>query len=451
MRSTPFRYAFSLAAALAVALPATLDAESEARQRRFPDIVLVTIDTLRFDRLSHHGYPLETTPHLDALLAGGVDFSEARVVEPLTAPSMTSILTSLHPHEHGATRNGLRMRPGLPSMARALSQRGYVTGAFIGNWTLRDKLSGLAEHFDHYEEVVSRKRWFGMFNDEATAADLNEFALDWFEVQAEAERRFPVFLWVHYVEPHAPYRLHEDHARRMGIEGNTSSERYDTEVAFVDEATGSLLDGVWNASPREDVLVVFASDHGESLGEHSYWGHGRHLYESNLKVPMGLYWPGQLAPQRIETSASSLDLAPTLLGLVGLPVPNAFRGFDWSPVLRGEATPPTERTTYHQAHKGAVQSQSRSEAARRKGLLEVARVSSGSKEVWSEKSSERRAFDLGRDPTELRNLANGAPVSSDLEEWLARVHAGLQASDELPPPSLDPEDLEQLRALGYID
>ncbi|MEM9554820.1 MAG: sulfatase [Acidobacteriota bacterium] len=420
--------------------------------RRFPDIVLLSVDTLRYDRLSLHGYARPTSPAIDALLGAGVRFDQARVVEPLTAPSMASILTSLHPHEHGASRNGLGVRPGLPSLPRMLAARGYRTGAFVGNWTLRDEMVRLGDHFDDYSEVFSRKRWLGLFYSEATADDLNREALEWAREHIGAERRWPFFLWVHYVEPHEPYRYWDDLAPRLGrLDPQDDSDRYDTEVAFVDRAIGSLLSDLQTLVPRDELLVIFVSDHGESLGEHDYWGHGRNLFDPGLRVPMGLTWHGRLRPAVLDTPASSLDLTPTILGLLGLDVPDALRGHDWSPMLRGEAAAPADRVTWHQAHKGAVQRRG-NERARRQGLLAVARVGGDEKVVLDLRDQTLRRFELGDDPGELRGQSAANTEAEDaLQTWLEAVQRGLAASDELPPPSLDEEDLEQLRALGYID
>ncbi|NJL27021.1 MAG: sulfatase [Thermoanaerobaculia bacterium] len=294
-----------------------------AADRRPPNVVLLVVDTLRFDHLSSLGYPAPITPTLDRLLGGGVVFTQARVPEPLTAPSMVSMLTSLYPHEHGATRNGLAMRPNLPSLTSLLARRGYRTAAFVGNWTLRDKLTGLAEHFEDYREVLTRRRWFGIRTREATAQDLNEEALGWVEDHVAANPSQPFFLWIHYVEPHAPYRLHGKQAARLGLSSAGSvanADRYATEVAFVDDAIGDLLARLDELSPAAQTLFVFLSDHGESLGEHGEWGHGRDLYENCLHVPMGLAWAGHLAPRRIEAAASTLDLTPTVLGLLGSPL-----------------------------------------------------------------------------------------------------------------------------------
>jgi arylsulfatase A-like enzyme len=416
---------------------------------KHPDIVIVTVDTLRVDHVSYYGYRRPTTPHIDALLEMGVRFTQARVPEPLTAPSMTSMVTSLYPHEHGATRNGLAMRQGLPSFVAILRHHGYETAAFVGNWTLKDKLSGLAEHFVSFSEVFTRKRWFGLFFAEATAEDLTTDALAWIAEHRKRSRR-PYLVWVHYVEPHAPYRFREEHAAALSIVGGqtTKSDRYDTEIAFVDHSIGKLLAGI-EATPRP-TLIHFASDHGESLGDHDYWGHGRHLYDATLHIPMGFAWPGEIKPQTIDAPASLLDLGPTTLGLLGLRPPTAFRGYDWTPVLSGESSPPDERITHHQAHKGAVQGDGKN--ARRQGLLEVGRIAGLEKQILRVKSDKLRIFDLSGDPRELKDLAGtGSQPTTELAAWLQQVREGLAASDELPPPTLDPESIEQLRALGYID
>ncbi len=420
-----------------------------------PDILLLSVDTLRADRLGAYGYTRATSPRIDALLAEGVRFDEARTIEPLTAPALASLLTSLYPHDHAATRNGMRMRADLPSLPRVLARRGYRTAAFVGNWTLRDKLSGMGEHFEIWEEVLERHRWFGLVRGEATAEDLNAPALEWLDAQlAEPERR-PFFIWVHYVEPHAPYLMQEEFAAQVGLAGEGGrgpSQRYDTEVAYVDHHIGRLLDEVRGRVDAENLLVVFVSDHGEALGEHGDWGHGRTLYEEGLRIPMGLAWPRRIAPQALAAPSTLLDLAPTLLGLVELPVPPTFEGFDWSGVLAA-GQPPPARASYYQAHKGAVLDRDAPDRVRASGLLEVGLLAAGRKEVLRVGGGRRRSlFDLAGDGREVSSLVEAAsPPSAELAAWLAQVQEGLARADELPPASLDEEDLAALRALGYLD
>lgn len=430
---------------------------AERTAQRFPNVLIVTIDTLRADRLSSYGYRRPTSPNLDRLLASGARFEQARTVEPLTNPALCSMFTSLYPHEHGATRNGLRMRSGLPSVASVLNRRGYRSAAFVGNWTLRNGISGLGDHFEVYDEVLSRKRWFGVFKGEATAEDLTGSALAWLEEHRSDHRR-PFLLWVHYVEPHAPYRLQESFAARLGVGSGKKGEvprpdRYDTEVAFADYHVGRLLAAIGaNPELKANTLIVFAADHGESLGEHAYWGHGRNLFEPTLRIPMGVAWPGRIRPAVIEEPALNLDVAPTVLGLVGLPVPAGFRGLDWAPVLQGAGAPPRDRMMWFQAHKGAVLSAQEVASARRKGLLEVALLTGGRKEIFRMGESRHWIFDLGADPFEVRGLAGkGSRPSDPLKTWLASVQHGLAVSDRLLPAELDPENAAKLRALGYAE
>lgn len=418
-----------------------------------PSVLVVSVDTLRADRLGSYGYGRNTTPRIDALLGSGVRFSRARTPEPLTAPALATMLTSLDPHEHAATRNGLRMRAEILSFPKIFKRRGYDTAAFVGNWTLRDKVSGLGEHFETYSEILDKARWFGLFRSEATAADLAQRALDWLQHRHDSGRQQPFVLWVHFVEPHAPYVLQRDFESQVG--GGASSDRsyrYDTEIAFVDHHVGQLLDGVGELVPDTELITVFVSDHGESLGEHGYWGHGRHLYDATLRVPMGVAWPGQIEPAVVDAPALITDIGPTLLSLAGLPVPEFYAGYDWSGVLRGGTAVPFGRVTYYQAHKGAVQRRDAPQRVRQQGLLEVGRIEGDEKEVLRVTNDRRWVFDLGADPAERRSgvpLATGP--SADLEAWRQRVLAGLIRSDELPPPALDDADLEALRDLGYID
>ncbi|HKY33048.1 MAG TPA: sulfatase [Candidatus Polarisedimenticolia bacterium] len=417
-----------------------------------PDILIVTVDTLRADHLSIYGDPRPITPNLDRLLARGMRFKQARTLEPLTSPSMVSLFTSLHPHEHGSTRNGLRMRPGLASLSGELARAGYVRAAFVSNWTLRRKLCGLGDHFDQYQEVLTEKRWFGMVRSESAAPDVTRHALAWLDGHRAAGGREPVLLWVHYSDPHAPYDFHPEHAEALGIDGGRKPgprDRYATEVAFTDAAIGVLLDELGRRGLRDNLLVVFAADHGESLGEHDYWGHGANLLDKGLRIPMGIAWPGRVPAMAVSQPALISDIAPTVLGLLGRPSPRSFKGYDWSQVARG-APAPASRVTFHQVHRGAVMKRHRSEQARRSGLLEVAAVHRGRKEILS-LAGGVLAFDLRADPSELSPDAEWTGPSKGLQAWLRTIQTALDAQVQTAGEELDEEDLERLKALGYVD
>lgn len=442
-----------LSVLLLLVAPSVSAAEAPAER---PNILLLCVDTLRSDRLSIYGYERPTSPVIDALLRQGVRFLDARTVEPLTGPASASLITSRFPHEHGATRNGLKMRPGMPSLPKLLAARGYATAAFVGNWSLKDRLTGLAEHFDLYREVFSRKRWFGLFNSEATGEDLTAEVVDWVAEHRREQPGRPYFVWVQYVEPHAPYRHWEEHGAQLGIDsatGVSKSDRYDTEVAFVDRQLGDLLDALFGGTRvPDDTIVLFTSDHGESLGDHDYWGHGNFLYDNSLRIPMGVVWAGRVgAGEVISAPALIIDLVPTVLGLIGLPSSESFLGFDWSTVLVDGAAAP-QRATYFQAHRGTVQMDHTSVEARVDGLLEIGRVVGNRKEVLDLRHGTVRIYDLGRDPGELIDLSSpGAAPSEELLIWRQEVEEGLRGSSDFPPPDLDAESLQRLRALGYLD
>jgi arylsulfatase A-like enzyme len=416
-------------------------------------VAIITVDALRADRLSCYGYGRPTSPAIDDLLRGGVRFDAARADEPLTSPSMCSMITGIEPQEHAATRNGLRMREGLDSLPKVLAAHGWTTAAFVSNWTLKDNLTRLGEHFDYYGEVFTRRRWFGLLNSEATAEDVTDEALGWVSNHTSSPSAPPLFLWVHFVEPHAPYRFHSEYAARLGITDKDPkrSDRYDTEVAAADAAVGRLLRGLETHFAPDEMIVVFAADHGESLGEHDYWGHGRYLYEPSLRVPLGIRWKGTVEQRVIERQATILDIAPTILGLLGIEAPSEFAGLSWAAAAEGGELP-SERTLCYQAHKGAVHGEHDDERARSKGLLSVGIVSGDRKEILQIKNGEHLLFDLATDPAELVSLVPADAQPSDpLLECLGRVSEGLGALDRLTTKKLDDETVEQLRVLGYIE
>ena len=428
-----------------------LAAPASAAQR-LPNILLVSVDTLRADRMSAYGYERPTSPFLDSLMADGVRFADARTIEPLTAPALTSMLTGLDPHEHGATRNGVGMRSSLPSLPKLLKRRGYLTTAVVANWTLRDKLSGLGEHFDNYIEVLEEKRWL-FWAAESSADDVNDRAGDWLAGYAKDQSR-PFFLWAHYVEPHGPYEHWPQFADRLGTgDSRSRSDRYDMEVAYVDDRIGRMIGDLQQLDLARELLVVFVADHGESLGEHGYWGHGRHVYDATLEIPMAITWPGRIVPGVVEQPALNTDLPATILGLLDIDSGGLIAGWDWSSVLSGDSEPSApDRVTWFQSHRGAVKNDENREKVRQNGLLEVARIEGGKKEMVRVTSGVRRVFDLAADPDEESSLvASESAISEELSGWLQEVRAGLQRSDELPPPSLEDKDLEQLEALGYLN
>jgi len=420
-----------------------------------PSIVVITVDALRADRLGSYGYTRPTSPNIDRLIMQGLRFERAWTPEPLTGPAMCSMVTGLEPHIHAATRNGLRMQPGLNSLPKILAEKGWETAAFVGTWTLKNNLTLLGEHFQTYGERLERRRWFGILNSEATCEDVTDDALDWLGEDRKKGPEKPFFLWVHYIEPHAPYRFHEEYAERIGVNDDqlTKKDRYDTEIAAVDESIARLLAGVRQAVDEKDLLVVFTSDHGESLGEHNYWGHGRYLYEPSLRIPLGIVWKGVIPPGTARSQATLLDLMPTLLELVGIEIPPNLPGASWAASLRG-AGEVDERVGCYQAHRGAVHGDSArdSDKKRSKGLLWVGVIHNDRKEMIKVSRQLIQIYDIAADPGELTTLASvDARPTDSLAACLGRISEGLGSLDKLAVQKLDDETVEQLKALGYLE
>ncbi len=419
-----------------------------------PSVLVITVDALRADRLGSYGYGKPTSPNIDRLVADGLQFHRAWTPEPLTGPAMCSMITGLQPQQHAATRNGLRMKPGLDSLPKILARRGWRTAAFVGTWTLKDNLTLLGEHFETYGERLRRRRWFGILNSEATGEDITNDALDWLSENSEEDPARPFFLWVHYIEPHAPYRFHEKYAERLGINDDRLSrrDRYDTEIAAVDDAIGRLLVGIKGLGRDDNLVIVFTADHGESLGEHDYWGHGRYLYEPSLRIPLGISWKGRIPARSVSSQATLLDLAPTLLELSGVEVQDELPGRSWAATARGGG-PLAERRVCYQAHRGAVHGGTHdNEQKRSKGLLWIGVIEGHRKELVQVNRQYLQTFDLESDPGELVNLAaTDSRPSQQLLACFAEISSGLGALDRLATQKLDDETVDQLKALGYLE
>jgi len=415
---------------------------------RLPNVLIVTVDTLRADRLGAYGYTRNTSPTLDKLMREGVRFTQARTVEPLTGPALCSMLTSRYPHEHGASRNGLRMRSGMASLPKALQAHGYRTSAFVGNWTLRDKLSGLAEHFEYYEEILSHRRWFGLVKGEATAEDLNDAFAVWLADHTTRHNDRPFMAWIHYVEPHAPYRNQMDFHRQLGFKRGQNmgqKERYDTEIAAVDAAIGELLRIVGKKIDLDDTLIVFASDHGEELWDHAGFGHGHSVFDELLRVPLIVSGPG-IAQQIVSRAVSTIDLLPTIADWTGLARDPEWRGSSWADALRRGRFDGPETPIFSQAT-GVLPPPP-------EPLQSV--VLGKYKLIRGMESGQVRLYDHSRDPGELHDRSRSQPqtvaqLQAALDRWSGSFPVTFDtfgAEGNMPEP--DPEMIENLKALGYL-
>ncbi|HZP48171.1 MAG TPA: sulfatase-like hydrolase/transferase [Vicinamibacterales bacterium] len=288
------------------------------------NVLLVTIDTLRLDRVGAFGSTRGLTPTLDRLASSGLRVTRAYASAPLTLPSHTSILTAVPPPVHGVRANGLfRLGPQLPTLATVLKSAGYRTGAFVGAFVL-DARFGLTRGFDvyddHYGEKHEGDRTEGA---ERRAEEVTRPALAWITSQGAAAppaaaSRQPWFAWIHLYDPHEPYDAPEP--------WRSQHEPYDAEVAYTDATIGRLIDNLKAAGQLDSTLVLVCADHGESLGEHGERTHGSFVYDATMRVPWIVWSASGAIAGRIDDLVQLIDVAPTALDLVGVASPREFEG-----------------------------------------------------------------------------------------------------------------------------
>jgi arylsulfatase A-like enzyme len=404
-------------AALAAGCAAQGPAGARAGGARTP-VVLVTIDTLRADRLPAYGYAGVETPAVDALRRDAVLFENAYTHCPLTLPAHASLLTGLLPPEHGVRNNvGYRLDPRRDAtLAALLKARGYATGAAVSAYVLR-RGTGLEDGFDFYSEVASAAGASAAGELQRPGTETVQAALDWLSgVQGR-----PFFLFVHLYEPHAPYEPPEPLRARHGA-------TYDGEVAAADAALGQLIEGLRAAARYDEALVILASDHGEGLGEHGEQEHGILLYRETLRVPLIVKLPHARRAGATASGAVGLrDVLPSVAALLGFAPPERARGVDL--LASGSGAGQYGETYYPRIHLGW--SELRSWVDGRFHYIAAPRP---------------ELYELPRDPAERNDLA-GASTDTvrDMRTALERTEARFA-----PPEAATSEERERLASLGYL-
>jgi len=390
-------------------------------------VLLVSIDTLRADHVGVYGAVGAETPRLDALAARGTRFDTAISPAPLTLPSHVSLLTGLDPPHHGVRHNGVyRLEARIETLAERFRAAGYATGAVTGAVVLARRY-GLDQGFESYDDGTSSRRSGAGGFLERPAAEVTDRALDWL---AAAPR--PFFLWVHYYDPHHDYRPPPPFAERF------QSSPYDGEIAYVDEQLGRLLDGLDRGGSHREKLILVTSDHGESLGEHGESTHAYTLYDAVLRVPLILAGPEVPQGRVVESLVRTVDVAPTLLALAGLPPLAEADGVPMTAYLV-EGPPPPERLAYAETLATRIdQGWSPLFAARSERYLFV-------------RAPRPELYEVSVDPAQLENLLESDPdrVRSATERLARALEQKMAQSEEQPPIAIGGASLEQLRALGY--
>jgi arylsulfatase A-like enzyme len=437
----------------AVVFPASYrDVSRPPAVRPLPTIILVTIDTLRADHVGVYSSTAPTTPALNRLALQGVRFKTAIAQVPTTTPSHISIFTSTYPFTHGA-KNGLRMRANLETLPLSLRRVGYYTAAFVSAYTTKGNVTGLGDSFDEYHDSLNP--WFqvpaisGMkqlcfyrildrlAGNQITASVVNKRLAAWLS----AETPTPLFVWVHYFDPHM-YDPPDAYRRKYQAYGmttiNDSKALYKGEVEFCDHRIGEMLELFRAKGKLNDAIVVVSADHGEAFLEphpHPDIGHGSRLYDAALKVPLIWWSPNRFAGGRVvDNQVESIDIAPTILDVLGAPIPRSFRGRSFRPLLLGTEVPWDEEAF------------SQTVAFNVPALFSLR--SRDMKVIRHAYSSEVEVFNLRDDPGETRNVAS--ENSEELERLQARLRAILTSMPQESSYGYDNETIQRLRSLGYL-
>lgn len=399
-----------------------------------PNVLLVTIDTCRADRLGSYGFTLARTPNLDRLAREGVRCENAAAVAPITLPSHTSILTGLLPPAHGVRDNGTYgLGAGAVTLAERLKSAGWTTRAFVSALVLNRRY-GLDQGFDSYDDDLWAEDAAKLFMiRDRPARKTADRLLTWLQGWDEDGRKEPFFAWVHFFDPHQPYAP-EPQDRPI------SPTLYDAEITGVDRAVGRILDRLRADSLLDDTIVVVTADHGESLGEHGEKTHAVFVYDATIRVPLFFRYP-RLLPQGVvyEGAVSGVDLVPTLLAALGLPGGETTEGLNLLPALRGKESPPV-RSQYCESLLSEVGF----------GMAPLHAIRSGGLKYIRAPRAE--LYDLKADPKELVNLFDkdrrrAALLDDALVEALDASARRAVTADRSP---MSKETMEALRSLGYL-
>ena len=410
-------------AALALLLAACKGERSLPAASADTPVFIISIDTLRSDRLPMYGYKGVETPHLDALREDGVLYEHAYAHTPLTLPSHSSLLTGLLPADHGMRDNiGFQLQKSTPTIAEALKAKGYATGAAISAFVLRRE-TGLNRGFDLYDDdvqaITGKARLIG--NMQRDGSETAKVAKEWI-----AQQKQPVFFFFHIYEPHTPYTPPEPYKSRY-------KHPYDGEVARADEIVGDFLQSLKDQGLYDKSLIVVLSDHGEGLNDHGEEEHGMFLYRETIQVPLVVKLPGQkFAGDTVSAPVQLIDVVPTIIERTGVTMAGNFAGKSLTAFLDGKSS--DRRSIYSESyyprfHYGWADQHSLIDARRHY--------------IHSPKPE---LFDLESDFAETKNILN-----DDRRGFFAMKAALTPLIREASAPTtIDPEEAAKLAALGYL-
>lgn len=408
----------------------------------YPNILLLTVDTLRANHLSCYGYEYPTSPNIDRLAEKGLVFDNCITEVPLTCPSFSAIFTSKFPRTIGVTRNGLGISKDDTTITELIREKGYFTFCVQSNWTLKAKLSGLNKGFDIYDDNFHNKRW-GIFSSERLADEVTKKSL---EIIKEIPPDRPFFGWIHYSDPHAPYHfrkeynVHNQKIHNKSIKKYKTVKSYDAEIKFTDEQIGILLNHI-----PENTIIVFVADHGESLYEHNYLGHGRKLYQNEVKIPFIIVSPHMKAGRK-SIPVRGIDIGPTILGMAKIPKNKDMLGMD---VLNESIS--EERVRVIETYGGAVPKFPILRTFMKKsGPIMQSVILKNWKLIV--KDGRKELYNIAEDPDELNNLIKQYPQKVlELQNIINKWSKSTPMNNKKTEKPLSEVDFEVLRSMGYLE
>jgi arylsulfatase A-like enzyme/Tfp pilus assembly protein PilF len=405
-----------------------------------PNIVLITLDTTRADRMGFLGSERGLTPNLDEFARRGVVFARAYAQVPLTTPSHATILTGTYPRFNHVNYMGDPLGKALPFLPEILRRNGYRTAAFVGALVLdpRKLAPGFERGFDIYDAGFHRRRGSEdrYRSLERRGEEVVNRALAWLSRQPAG----PFFLWVHLYDPHDPYSPPEPYKTRY------QAEPYDGEIAYTDSAVGRLLTGLRTRGLFDGALIAVMADHGEAFGEHGENHHGIFLYDETIHVPLLFKLPGQHSSRKVETGVALVDVAPTILQAAHLPIPSVMQGESLLSFMKldqaGAASQPNDsnlqRSVYAESAYGHLSFGWSTLRAWRTG-----------KYLYIE-APERELYDQSVDPLAAHNLAlDSQAVVDTAAAQIAEFYRKTKGT-AAERTKLSPEQNESLNALGYL-
>ncbi|MCB9743502.1 MAG: sulfatase-like hydrolase/transferase [Alphaproteobacteria bacterium] len=425
--------ALSLLVGLQAACSSSPTPPPEPAQRP-PNVLLITMDTTRADRLGPYGYKLAQTPTLDRLAAEGATFERHATTAPITLPAHISILSGLRPPTHGVRDNGAyALSDAVTTLPERLAAQGYEARAWVSAVVL-DARYNLDQGFVSYDDALWTEDAPPLFMiRDRPGPRTAERVVSWLAERdaTPAAERAPFFAWMHLFDAHQPWET-------KGRNALMAPSPYDAEIATADEAVGMVIAALEAQGELDDTLVIVTADHGESLGEHGEQTHGVFIYDATMHVPLLMRWPGHVPPGlRVEQPSSAVDIVPTVLSMLGLP-PAETEGVDLSPTLSGGALP--ARDLYMES----LLSERGFGMAPLHGLRRA-------DEVWIRAPRPER-YDLRADPGQLRDLhaqdpAPGEALDAALQALLDESASRAVTAESSP---MSTETREMLMAMGYL-